>query len=134
MGERSLSRELALQVMYQREHSREDPEQSLKLFASNFKAPPQLMHYAKQLVLGIAACQDELDQVLQSVSPRWKIERMTRIDRNILRLAAYEILHANVPPKVAINEAIELAKSFGGDDSPAFVNGVLDAFVQTLCV
>ena len=130
MGERRLSRELALQIMYQREHIEEDVEQSVKLFASNFKAPPELMHYARQLVLGVNENQASLDACLQSASQRWKLERMNRIDRNILRLAAYEIIYGGLPVKVAINEAIELAKSFGSDESPAFVNGVLDSLAR----
>jgi N utilization substance protein B len=118
--------------MYQREHGQEDVQQLLRLFASNFKPPLRLMDYAGRLVQGIAEHQARLDQSLQQASPHWKLERMTRIDRNILRLAAYEMLHGQVPVKVAINEAIELAKSFGGEESPAFVNGVLDTLARTL--
>lgn len=111
------------------EHVQESAEEAIKLFRSNFEAPPHLMHYAKSLVLGISRHQAELDAAITMASQRWKIERMTRIDRNIIRLAAYELLYTDVPPKVAINEAIELAKLFGGDDSPAFINGVLNALM-----
>jgi N utilization substance protein B len=136
MSQRRLSRELALQVLYQMEHGggrrgeRETADEALKLFASNFNAPAHLMHYARELVSGVSQYQAELDQGLQQASPRWKINRMGRIDRNILRLAAYEIKYAGIPPKAAINEAIELAKLYGGDDSPAFINGVLDALLN----
>ena len=132
MGERRLSRELALQVMYQMEHGQESAEEALRLFRSNFHAPTHLMHYAQSLVLGMAQHMGGLDDAISQASPRWKVERMSRIDRNILRLAVYEIIHAAVPPKAAINEAIELAKQFGGDDSPAFINGVLDAVLNNL--
>ena len=127
MGDRRLSRELALQVLYQIEHGQESVEEAIRLFRSNFDAPPHLMRYAKNLVLGISQHQAVLDEAINQASQRWKVKRMSHIDRNILRLAAFELLHTEVPPKVAINEAIELAKSFGGDDSPAFINGVLDA-------
>jgi N utilization substance protein B len=118
--------------MYQREHGQEDVEQLLRMFAGNFKPPPRLMGYAGQLVQGIVSSQDGLDQSLRQASPHWKLERMSRIDRNILRLAAYEMIHGQVPVKVAINEAIELAKSFGGEESPGFVNGVLDALARII--
>ena len=132
MGERRLSRELALQVMYQMEHVQQSPQEALKLFRSNFEAPANLMHYAKNLVLGITQHQITLDDAISQASPRWKMERMSRIDRNILRLAAYELLYSDdVPAKVAINEAIELAKSFGGDESPSFINGVLDCLLNS---
>jgi N utilization substance protein B len=130
MKERRLSRELALQIMYQREHGQENGEQAVRTFASHFDAPAKLMNYASRLVLGVAAEQEALDQALQQVSPHWKLARMSHIDRNILRLAAYEIIHGETPVKVAINEAVELAKSFGGENSPSFVNGVLDALAR----
>jgi N utilization substance protein B len=136
MSQRRLSRELALQVLYQMEHgggrqgAREKADEALKVFASNFNAPAHSMLYARELVAGVCQYQPELDQGLQQASPHWKINRMGRIDRNILRLAAYEIKYASIPPKAAINEAIELAKIYGGDDSPAFVNGVLDALLN----
>ncbi len=112
------------------EHGQDSVEEAIMLFRSNFAAPAHLMHYAKGLVLGITQHQARLDEVLGQASPRWKVERMSRIDRNILRLAAYEIVYTDIPPKVAINEAIELAKLFGGDESPAFINGVLDAVLS----
>ncbi|MDR1397501.1 MAG: transcription antitermination factor NusB [Desulfarculales bacterium] len=132
LTERRLSRELALQIMYQREHGREDGEQAVRAFASHFRAPAKLMGYARRLVLGVAEEQESLDQALQKASPHWKLERMSHIDRNILRLAAYEIIHGQAPVKVAINEAVELAKSFGGESSPSFVNGVLDALARQM--
>jgi N utilization substance protein B len=116
--------------MYQREHGQDDVEQLLRLFAGNFKPPARLMVYASQLVQGVVHYQEQLDQDLQQASPHWKMERMSRIDRNILRLAAYEMIYGQVPAKVAINEAVELAKDFGAAESPGFVNGVLDALAR----
>jgi len=119
---------MALQVLYQMEHSSAGADEALDLFAGNFDAPQRQLDYTRNLVMGIAQHAQEIDQALSGVSRRWKLMRMARVDRNILRLAAYEIMFSEgrVPPKVAINEAVELAKRFGGDDSPAFVNAVLD--------
>ncbi len=126
--DRRRSREMALQVLYQMEHGSAGAEEALELFAANFDAPPRQLDYTRALVLGIAEHAQEIDQALSEVSRRWKLTRMARVDRNILRLAAYEMLFSQgrVPPKVAINEAVELAKRFGGNDSPSFVNAVLD--------
>ena len=133
MSDRRRSRQLALQVLYQMEHGvREDPEQSFALFAENFKAPDRLRDYARFLVLGVHQRRPEIDQHLGRASRSWRVERMSRVDRNILRLACFEMFFSPqpVPPKVAINEAVELAKRFGGRESPAFVNGVLDSLLK----
>jgi N utilization substance protein B len=126
--DRRRSREMALQVLYQMEHGSAGAEEALDLFAGNFDAPQRQLDYTRWLVLGISQHADEIDQALSAVSQRWKLMRMARVDRNILRLAAFEMLftESKVPPKVAINEAVELAKRFGGDDSPSFINAVLD--------
>jgi len=127
-GRRRRSREMALQVLYQMEHGPSSPEEALELFRSHFEAPREAMDYTRRLVEGIANHREEIDRLLARVSRRWKLSRMAQVDRNILRLAAYEMLYSQgeVPPKVAINEAVELAKRFGGEESPAFVNAVLD--------
>jgi N utilization substance protein B len=126
--DRRRSREMALQVLYQMEHGNVDAEEALDLFADNFDAPPRQLDYTRNLVIGISKHAPEIDDALSNVSRRWKLKRMARVDRNILRLAAYEIMFSQgkVPVKVAINEAVELAKRFGGDESPSFVNAVLD--------
>lgn len=84
--------------------------------------------YAEKLVRGVSAHQEEIDQLIGRISLHWRLERMALVDRNLLRLAAYELLHESdgVPRKVAINEAVELAKTFGTRESSAFVNGILD--------
>ncbi len=123
---------MALQVLYQMEHGNAGAEEALDLFAGNFDAPQRQLDYTRKLVLGIANHAEDIDQALSNVSRRWKLTRMARVDRNILRLAAYEIMFSQgqIPPKVAINEAVELAKRFGGDDSPSFVNAVLDNLLE----
>jgi N utilization substance protein B len=128
-NQRRRSRELALQVLYQMEHGSEAGE-ALELFEANFSAPERLMAYVRELVMGIAEHGPEIDRALAGVSRRWRVERMARVDRNILRLAAFEMLFApEVPPRVAINEAVELAKRYAGEESPGFINAVLDSLL-----
>ena len=131
MGERRKSRELALKVLYQMEHGDASAEEALASFADNFAAPARLWAYVRELVMGISERARDIDQALSSASRRWRVERMDRVDRNILRLACYEMLFAAdpVPTRVAINEAVELAKRYGADESPAFINAVLDSLM-----
>ena len=131
MGERRKSRELALKVLYQMEHGDASAEEALASFADNFAAPARLWDYARQLVTGIYEHAEDIDQALAGASRRWRVERMPRVDRNILRLACFEMLFSDqeVPPKVAINEAVELAKRYGADESPGFINAVLDSLM-----
>ncbi|MBI4800168.1 MAG: transcription antitermination factor NusB [Desulfarculus sp.] len=131
MGERRQSRELALKVLYQMEHGQADVDAALKLFMDNFKAPERLLAYARHLVKGIDQHRPEIDALIEAASRRWKVSRMPRVDRNILRVAAFEMIFSQgqVPPKVAINEAVELAKRYGGEESPGFINGVLDSLL-----
>ncbi|CAO0821030.1 Transcription antitermination protein NusB [Desulfarculales bacterium] len=131
MGERRQSRELALKVLYQMEHGQADVEAALQLFMDNFKAPERLLAYAQLLVRGIDQHRAEIDAMVESASRHWKVSRMPRVDRNILRVAAFEMVFSQgrVPSKVAINEAVELAKRYGGEESPGFINGVLDSLL-----
>lgn len=131
MKDRLRSRELALKVLYQMEHAGGDPEKALADFTANFTAPEKLMTYAAVLVRGIADRRPEIDQALSSVSRKWRLERMAQVDRNILRLACFEMLFTNgeVPARVAISQAVELAKRYGGDESPSFINAVLDTLL-----
>lgn len=133
MGERRQSRELALKVLYQMEHGDAPAEDALASFAHNFAAPARLWDYTRELVMGISGNVLDIDQALSAASRRWRVERMDRVDRNILRLACYEMIFAAepVPPKVAINEAVELAKRYGADESPAFINAVLDSLMAS---
>jgi len=88
--------------------------------------------FAKELVLGVASRRAEIDAVLASHARRWRVSRMAAVDRNILRLAVYELMHTDSPTAVVIDEAVELAARFGGDRSPAFVNGILDAAARSV--
>jgi transcription antitermination protein NusB len=126
-GPRHRARELALKVLFQLEHSPEDnPDEVLAYHAAEEGAAPALALFAGDLVRGVLAHQAELDQIIREASTNWRPEQMGRVDRIILRIAIYEIRIArNVPVRAAINESIELAKTFAGEDSGRFVNGVL---------
>lgn len=90
---------------------------------------PELIEFALSLLAGVRKNRDELDALLSRTADHWKLGRMAATDRNVLRLGAYEILHAETPDRVAINEAVELAKRFGSGHSAQFVNGILDRFL-----
>lgn len=125
MLERTRSRRQALQMLYQRDITGDSVNRilGLKTYSVEDGEPDD---YCKELVAGVEKYLAELDELIGEVSENWAVSRMPLVDRNILRIAAYEILYdTEVPPSVAINEAVELAKVFGGEDSSKFVNGVL---------
>ena len=133
LGVRRQARELALQALFQIEFSpREDFENSLNTFQGNFKATQDVWSYASRLLRGIHENSLKIDGLIQAQSSHWRLERMATVDRNLLRIAVYEIhfSHGEVPPKVAINEAIEISKKYGNTDSAAFVNGLLDQIAK----
>ncbi len=92
--------------------------------------PKAAVRFSEELVRGVAANLQKLDEALQEQSESWKVERMARVDRNVLRLGAYELLFTDTPAKVIINEAIEIARTYGAEGSPAFVNGILDRLAR----
>jgi N utilization substance protein B len=124
---RSRCREWALQFLYQAEFAAGRGPENLERFWRHFRkeeAPPA---YLQELVAGVAAHLEELDALIARYSEHWRLERMTAVDRNLLRLAIVELLyHPEIPPKVVLNEAVELAKRYGSESSGAFVNGILD--------
>lgn len=126
MARRSRAREVALQVLYQDDlnpaHQRDD---EVRFVAGRLQAP-ELIEFADSLVAGVRVNREKLDEVLTQTADHWSLERMAATDRNVLRLGAYEILYADTPGRVAINEAVELAKRFGTKQSAQFVNGILD--------
>ena len=124
---RRKARERALQFLFGLEFTNYAWEGALEAFWEADPARPGVRTYAEKLIRGVCEGQDALDAEVASALQHWTPERVGRVERNILRLALYEMRHSDdVPAAVAINEAIELAKSFGGDDAPRFVNGVLD--------
>lgn len=133
MGSRRKSRELALQMMYQWELGRHTPEHVLSTFLASKKLHSDVGQFARSLFEGAVGEVEALDRALAGCSEHWKMERMAAVDRNVLRLAVYELLHCpETPPKVVINEALEIARRYSGEDSVEFVNGVLDAVRKTL--
>jgi N utilization substance protein B len=107
-------------------------DEVFETIAANFDLPESARAFAKELVCGVTSRRDELDALLTEHSRNWRISRMAAVDRNILRLAVYELLRTATPASVILDEAIELARRFGDQPSPAFVNGVLDAIAHTI--
>ena len=126
---RRSARQAAVQALYQVDLNPDMPTSALTDFLDGELEDPQLRAFAGQLVKGVSTRQVELDELINSNSDNWSLPRMAGTDRNILRLAAWELLHSDVPYRVVLDEAIELAKTFGDARSPDFVNGVLDALV-----
>ena len=127
MGQRRLARELAVQVLFQMEYQLCGAEEGIQLVWDNFSASNAARPYAERLVMGILDAKDEIDQWIRPSSKHWRLERMPHVDRNILRLAVFELLYVReVPAKVSIDEAIDMAKQYGSEGSGSFVNGVLD--------
>ncbi len=126
------SRRLALQVLYAADLAPSTvPEATFERVAENFDLNPGALVFAKELVCGTMAARDEIDAQITQHARNWRIERMAAVDRNLLRLAVYELLRTDTPTQVVINEAVELAHDFGGERSPAFINGVLDAVARS---
>ena len=123
---RRVAREIALQLLFEREANPEVPAERRAAYAKERLDFPQLERFALDLVEGVATRQAELDAVLSQGADHWSVERMPGVDRAILRMGAYEILHGGTPPAVAINEALELCKKFSAPEAVSFVNGVLD--------
>ncbi len=127
MGKRRRARELALQVLYQLDIREERSEHILPEFWEENDAEKDVRNFANTLVKGVEEKKLEIDKLLTEFAFNWKLSRMSVIDRTILRLGSFEILFLKeIPPAVSINEAIELAKIFGTDDSFKFINGILN--------
>ena len=157
MGKKRKGRECALQILYQVElggrlnletpaepsalenvhvrpiqnFSEEQLEEVIGSFFEHFTASPDIHEHAKNLVQGVYTNISKIDQAISQNSPNWKMARMPHVDRNILRLCAFELLFQNTPRRVVIDEGIEIAKRFGSDASPKFINGVLDSVAGT---
>ena len=134
-GGRRLARERALQALYQVDLANADAVDALRIaFGSDDREVDKLTRdFAEQLVQGVLAHLTAIDQLIQKHSAHWRLERMAKIDRNVLRLAAFELLHLqDVPGRVVINEAVELGKGFSTEESSAFINAILDKIAQEL--
>ncbi len=133
MGARRSGREAALQMLFAMEASGASAEAAIGTFWKTFEADPEGKAYADEVVRGVEAHRDEIDAALAAASEHWRVERMARLDRNLLRLGAFELMkRPDVPSSVILDEAVELAKQFGTEESSSFVNGVLNRVAQDL--
>ena len=127
MGIRRQARELVLKVLFHIEYNPGDPDEAFELICEHFGASIETRSFAKELILGICENIKDIDETISKASRNWRLERMSHVDRNLLRIGAFEIIYReDIPPKVSINEAVELGKKYGQVDSAAFVNGILD--------
>jgi N utilization substance protein B len=131
-GPRRQAREAALQVLFAVDVGHEvDPESAFDEVLREFSLPQRARERALELVRGVAANRKAIDEVISSCSTHWKVERLATVDRNVLRIASYELLfEPSVPAEVVMDEAVEVARRFGGGPSPSFVNGVLDQIAK----
>lgn len=128
MGNRRKSRELAIQALFFMDMNDRFAEEKLSLFCENFLPSSQLRPFFLNLVRGVSSARADIDALIERFSNNWKISRMSGVDRNVMRVAVFEMLCCkDIPCKVSINEAIDLGKKFGTEESGAFVNGILDS-------
>lgn len=133
MGTRRKARELAVQLLYQHDLAKVDPEEGMRLFWEYFPVDMEAREFCTQLVLGTLDRLAVIDDLLSEASENWSLNRMSVVDRNILRLATYELVdRPEIPPSVSLNEAIEIAKKYSSPDAAVFINGVLDRVKRTV--
>lgn len=132
-GTRRRAREAALKVLYQMDIGNSGAEEALSAYWQCFDLEAEGDEYATELVSGVHENRAEIDGAISQASTRWRLERMAVVDRNVLRIGAYELMRRpDVPTGVVIDEAIELGKRFGGEDSSGFINGLLDKLARTV--
>jgi len=128
MHQRRKAREIALQVLYELDVLDIDATEAIAIFWNYFGAPEESRKFSSLLIEGTCDKKEEIDSLISSCSDNWSLARMSRVDRNILRMAVYELLYCpDIPPKVTLNEAIDLGKMYGSENSGSFINGILDA-------
>lgn len=133
MGKRRKARESTLQILFQLDFNGNDHNFVQNQYWVNRKASQEVKDYSRWLVEGILSRREEVDNLIESVSKHWRVSRMAVVDRNILRMAVFELLYEeNVAPAVVINEAIEITKKYSGHEAADFVNGILDAVRKRL--
>lgn len=131
MKPRTRARSLALQVLYEVDMANHLPGDVFKLRLEEFPLTDELAEFARQIIFGILPLTHELDQLIAKYAPDWPLDQIAAIDRNILRMALWEFaIQGETPIKVAINEAVELAKHYGSDSAPRFINGVLGSLAE----
>ncbi len=133
MGRRRKAREETLCILFRLEFENKQIEKTLNQYWKSKKASKEIREYSTWLVNGVISDQAKIDNIIQQVSEHWRLSRMALVDRNILRMAVFELLfEENIAPAIVINEAIEIAKKYSGDEAATFVNGILDAVRKDL--
>ncbi len=131
MGTRRTARELALKFLYQTEYNSESPDSELVAFCERANVSQEVQNFTQALIKKFLLHEKEVGQLLKKISANWAPDRMAVIDKNIIRLGICELLFdSTTPPKVVINEAVEIAKKFGTEESPDFINGILDKILK----
>jgi N utilization substance protein B len=133
MGSRRRSRELAMQALFYMDNCHDNSEETLERFCSNFNPNEDILPFFYRLVRGVVFEENEIDSTIEKFSSNWKISRMSCVDRNIMRIAVYELLWCgDIPSKVSINEAIDIGKKYGTEESGPFINGILDSILDAI--
>ena len=133
MGTRRQARELAMQALFYMDSQNSASPEMLERFCGNFHPSEKSRPFFFKLVNGVLDARGELDALIERFSKNWKINRMSCVDRNVMRIAVYELLYCDdIPPKVSINEAVDVGKKFGTEESGAFINGIMDSIRSAL--
>jgi len=128
MGTRRQARELAMQALFYMDIRKKSSQEMLERFCENFRPSKKIRPFFLELVNGVLRVKSDIDALIEQFSKNWKIGRMTCVDRNVIRIAVYEILYCeDIPLKVSINEAVDVGKKFGSEESGAFINGIIDS-------
>jgi len=128
MGIRRRTRELAMQALFYMDSRDNSSRESVDRFCQNFSPSPKTMPFFLKLVDGVLKAKPEIDALIERHSKNWKIHRMSLVDRNVMRIAIYELIYCtDIPAKVSINEAVDIGKKFGSEESGAFINGIIDS-------
>ncbi len=130
MTRRRRAREIALQVLFEEDLNPQSSLEESDAFLQRRLRSPELREFSRSLVEGVRQYRGELDKRIENTAANWSLSRMAATDRNVLRLGAYEMLYGGTPDRVAVNEAIELARRYGSAQSPQFVNGILDRLMH----
>jgi N utilization substance protein B len=133
MGTRRQAREIAMQALFYMGMRSNISVEMLEHFCGNFCPSKKTQPFFLKLVNGVLGAKDELDTLIERFSKNWDINRMSGVDRNVMRIAVFELLYCDdIPPKVSINEAVDVGKKFGSEESGAFINGIMDSIREEL--
>ena len=133
MGTRRKARMLAMQALFFMDVRRDFSAETFDRFCANFSPKPDVQPFFMRLVEGVLRSQDEIDVLIERFSKNWSLDRMPAVDRNVMRIAVYELMCCrDIPAKVSINEAVDIGKKFGSDESGAFINGIIDGIREAI--